>query len=888
MNWLSQFGRRVAMLFRQRQFDRDMDEEMRLHLELREKDHAANGFSAADARMNARKHFGNALALREASHDSWGWAWLEHFAQDLKFAFRMLRKSPAFSAIAILTLALGIGANTAIFSIVDAVFLRPLPFANAGRIYLVDRTGNRLGGSSISEAIFVAWQRQAGSVFEHLGLWQYTGSVKLSGVGEAQMISTSGASPDFFPALGVQPELGRNFSPADGRSGAPHVAILSDSFWRSQFGSDPGVLGRSVTLQGVAFTIVGVLPPHFVWPLLPSSAEVWMAVQVPLISNNPSNGGRLAIGLLKPGVSVAQAEAALTPALGDLRHQFPQMFTPEEKGHLELLHNFLTKGAGPAPLLLFGAVGLVLLIACANVANLMLARSAARQREMAVRTAIGATRGRIVRQLLTESVVLAICGGALGLLVCYAAFGLILSFVPADIPHIGAYRIDGIVLLFSFALSILTGIVFGLAPALGASRVNLNSSLKEATAQGGSGGTGRIRNLLASSELAVSLVLLIGAALTIQSLARLMWAPAGFDDSRVLTFNVALSGEKYGTAEKRSAFFRQATERLASSPGIEAAGITDTLPSLNTGSDMLFSLENEFNAPGATEAHDADIRVISPDYFRVLHVPLVRGRMFKESDNASNAPVVVINQAMAKAFWPGEDPLGHRIWIGKSMGPSGAEPAPRQIVGVVSDMRQDSLADPVYPAMYIPYEQTKYTDSEYFVLRTAREPLLSVPEVRDALRAIDPETPPTQISSMQAVVYSSVRDWRFHAILLGIFGALALLIAAVGVYGVISYSVAQRTHEIGVRMALGAQRSSILRLVIRQGLTFAAVGIAAGILAALGLTRLMVSLLYGVSATDPLTFAGVAVLLLIVAFAACYVPARRAMRIDPLVALRYE
>jgi len=875
------------MFFRREKFDREMDEEMRLHLELRERERSANGLPAEQAHTSARRNFGNALALREASHDSWGWAWIEHFAQDLKFAFRMLRKNPGFTTVAVLTLALGIGANTAIFSIVDAIFLRPLPFADAARIYLVDRTGNRLGGSSISEAIFVAWQREAGGIFDHLGLVQFVGSVKLTEDGEAQIISAAGASDEFFPALGVQPELGRNFSPQDGKPNAAHVAILSDSFWRSQFGANPNILGRRLTLQGLPFTIIGVLPREFVWPLMPSPPQVWLAVQVPLISKNPSNGGQLAVGLLKPGVSPAQAEAALTPALGDLRQEFPQMFSPHEKAHLDKLHEVITRGAGPVPLLLFGAVGLVLLIACANVANLMLARSAARQREMAVRAAIGASRRRIMSQLLTESVILAVFGGAVGLFVCYTVFDAILAFVPAEIPHIGAYNIDGIVLLFSFLLSFLTGIVFGFAPAMDASKVDLNSSFKEARAQNVPS-AGRIRNVLASGEVAISLILLIGAALTIQSLARLMWAPAGFDASNVLTFHVALSGERYGTAQKRSAFFKQAIERLAASPGIEVAGVTDTLPALRTGSDMLFSLENEFNAQGGLEAHDADIRVVSSDYFRVLQVPLVRGRMFEESDNASNVPVVVINQAMAKAFWDRQDPIGHRIWIGKSMGPSSAEPAPRQIVGIVSDMRQDSLADLPNPAMYVPYAQTKYTDSEYFVLRTERAPLLAVPQVQDALRPIDPETPLTQISSMQDVVYASVKDWRFHATLLGVFGGLALLISAVGVYGVISYSVTQRTHEIGVRMALGAQRHSILRLVIRQGLTLASIGIAVGVAAALGLTRLIVGLLYGVSAADPLTFVGVAMLLLVVAFAACYIPARRAMRVDPMIALRHE
>jgi putative ABC transport system permease protein len=884
----SEIGRRVAMLFRRRKFDREMDEEMRLHLELREKERAASGVSAEEAHATARKNFGNALALREASHDSWGWAWLEHLTQDLRFAFRMLRKSPGFTAVAVLTLALGIGANTAIFSIVDAVFLRPLPFPNANRVYVVDRTGNRIGGSSISSAIFAAWQRQAASVFDQFALFRLTGSAKLTGRGEPQLVPSADASTEFFPALGVQPALGRNFRPEEGRPGGSHAVILSDSFWRSHFGGDPDVVGRQMTLDGQPFTIVGILPPGFVWPIWSAETpQIWLALQVPLTSEDPSNGGRLAVGLLKRGVSPAQAEAALTPSLENLRQEFPKMFSRGEQAHLEPVRSFVNESAGTALLLLLGAVSMVLLIACANVANLMLARSATRQREMAIRSAIGANRVRIIRQLLTESVVLALIGGALGIIACYAVFGSVLSLIPADTPHIGAYKIDATVLVFTFVLSVITGIIFGLAPAIGASRVDLNRSLKEATAQTGAA-DGRIRSVLASAELAISLILVIGAALAIQSLTRLMRTPAGFDPSNVLTFQVSLSGESYGTAEKRSDFFRQAIERFSSLPGVEEVGITDTLPSLDEGSDVLFAMESEFGAQGGAHAHDADIRVISSGYFRTLRVPLLRGRLLTPADNASSAPVVVINQAMAKAFWLGQDPVGHRIWIGKPMGPASAEPAPRQIVGIVADMRQDSLAYPPAPSMYIPYEQTRYTDSEYFVLRTKHQPLLSVPDVRAALHGLDPEIPLTQISTMREVVSSSLKGWRFHATLLGIFGALALIIAAIGVYGVISYSIAQRTHEIGIRMALGAQRGDVLRLVIGQGMRLALAGIVIGVLAAIGLTRLMASLLYGVTPTDPVTFIGVAMVLAVVALLACYVPARRAMRVDPMVALRYE
>lgn len=873
------------MLLRRRRFDREMDEEMRLHLELREREQVESGLSAKEAHAATRKSFGNALALREASHDSWGWAWFEHLAQDLRFALRMLRKSPGFTAVAVLTLALGIGANTAIFSLVNAIFLRPLPFPNASHLYVVDRTGNRIGGSSISPAIFAGWQRQAAPIFEHLALYRSTGSVKMTGQGEAQFVPAAGASPEFFPALGVAPALGRNFRSEEGRPGGSHVAILSDGFWRNHFGGDPNVLGRSIILEGQPFTIVGVLPADFIWPIWSSDPGIWLAVQSPLTSSNPSNGGRWAIGLLKPGVSTAQAEAALTSTLEDLRHQFPKMFSAGERAHLEPLRTYVNRSAGTAPLLLLGAVSLVLLIACANVANLMLARSATRQREIAIRTAIGAKRTRIIRQLLTESVVLATFGGALGMIICYAVFGSIVSLVPADIPHIGAFKIDDVVFLFTFVLSAITGIVFGFVPAITSSRTDVNNSLKDAGA-GRSTRGGRIRSSLASGELAVSLVLLIGAALTIQSLARLEGAPAGFDPANVLTFRVALSGAQYGTAQKRAEFFRQAIDRLSSLPAIESTALTDTLPSLNQGSDLLFSMENEFSSQSA--GHDADIRIISPQYFHALHVPLVRGRFFTKADDFTSQPVVLINQAMARAFWPGQDPIGHRIWIGKPMGPSASDPAPREIVGVVADMRQDSLAYPPSPSMYVPYEQSPYTDSGYFLLRTKNAPLSSVADARAALKTLDPDIPLMQVSSMREVVSSSVKDWRFHATLFGIFAGLALIIVAIGVYGVISYSMAQRTHEIGVRMALGAQRSDVMRLVLGQGARLAFGGIAIGVVAALGLTRLMTSLLFGIAAADPLTFTGVAVLLLLVALLACYIPARRAMRVDPMVALRYE
>jgi len=892
MKWLSELRRRLAMLLRRTQFDRDMDEEMRLHIELREKELRErelreNGARPEQAYTEARKHFGNALALREASHDSWGWSWLEHLAQDLRFAFRMLAKSPGFTAVAVLTLALGIGANTAIFSIIDAIFLRPLPYPKAGQTYLVARTGNQYGGPSISPAIFAAWRKQQSSTFEHLALVGFMGDSTLMVSGEPVRVPSVGISWDFLAMTGIHPILGRDFRPEEGQIGGPNVVMLGDRLWRERFGADLNVVGRNLTSNGKSYTVVGVLPRGFTDPTFsPPYAQLWFPLQIPATSNNPSNGGLLCFGTLKHGVSVTQAEEALTPSLSELRREFPKMFMPNERAHLVPLREMLNQWAGTAVLLLFGAVGLVLLIACVNVANLLLARSATRQREIAVRSAIGASRSRIVRQLLTESVVLAVLGGLLGVAVCYASFQFVVTLVPANLPHVGTFEIDARVLFFAFALSVVTGIVFGLMPALGASRVDLTGSLKEST-RAGARGTGRLRRILAACEIAISLVLLVGAALALESFARLTVVQPGFDPRNVLTFGVSLPAEKYDTPAKRTAFFDRALSQLSAIPGVEQAATTDVLPLAGEG-DILFSIPGGTETAPSSQPLAANFRVISPDYFRSLRIPLIRGRELTPADNTSSAPVVVINQAMARKFWPGQDPIGQRIWVGKPMGPAMSEPAPRQIVGIVGDIRESALADASGQTIFIPYTQTKWNDSESFLVRVRAAPLISLPAVREALRNVDPAEPLTQIRTMDQVVSGSLKDWRFHATLLGIFGALALIIAAIGVYGVISYSIAQRMHEIGVRMALGAQRRDVLRLVLSQGASVALAGIVVGVLAALGSTRLMASLLYGVTPTDPVTFAAVALFLLIVALLACYIPARRAMRVDPMIALRYE
>ncbi|HEX2663433.1 MAG TPA: ABC transporter permease [Candidatus Acidoferrum sp.] len=874
--------------YRRQARDADLERELRDHLDLEADEQRAAGLSPEEAVYAAHRALGNTLMIEEDVRAVWGLQWLETIAQDVRYAFRMLRKAPGFTAIAALTLALGIGANTAIFSVVNAIYLSPLPYPNASKIYVVSRIGDPFGREFISPAIFAAWREQQAGAFEHLALLHWAGAATLTGFGDALQVPAMGISVDFLAMLGVHAALGRDFAPEEGAAGGPNVVMLGNSLWRMQFGANPNVVGRSITLDDKPYTIIGVLPPGFEDPSFSSPhAQLWFPVRIPATTTDVGNGGLLCLGMLKRGVSIAQAEASLTPSLSALRDKYPKMFMPGERAHLIPLRQLLNGWAGTAPLLLFGAVGLVLLIACANLASLTLARSATRQREIAVRTAMGAGRERIVRQLLTESALLAVLGGAIGVAACYASLRFIIALVPKDLMHVGAYQIDTAVLGFAFALSIVTGIVFGLVPALGTSRVDLNNALKESSAQSGAGRSGRMRSVLASGELAISLVLIVGAALALESFARLTGVNPGFDSSKVLTFSVQLTTARYALPASRSAFLDQALARLSALPGTEEAATSSILP-LTGGADILFSMVGGNGSVPPGEPLVANIRVVSPDYFHALRIPLVRGRVSTASDNAAGPPVVVIDETMAKKFWPGKDPVGQEIWIGKPMGPEHADPTPRQIIGVVGDVRESSLAENGGQTMFIPYAQTKFNNFASFIVRTRRAPMLSLPDARSTLRSLDANLPLLGPETMDSVVADSLSGWRFHAVLLGVFGALALLIAAIGVYGVISYSVAQRTHEIGVRMALGAQRGDVMRLVIGQGALLAGAGIVVGVGAAFGLTRLMASMLYGVKPTDPLTFSLVAILLTFSALLACYIPTRRAMRVDPMVALRYE
>lgn len=806
--------------------------------------------------------------------------------RDAGYAVRVMRANPGFTIIALVTLALGIGANTAIFSIVNAACLRPLPFPEPDRIYLAQRTGNRIGGVSISLPIYLEWQSKKG-LFDSLGVVLFTGSTTLTGAGEPVLVPSLAVTPGVFSALGVQPALGRGFREDDGSPGRARSVILSDSLWRSRFAADAGILGRTIAVNARSATVIGVMPKDFELPL-PSMSEtqIWYPYQPPASSQNPSNG-IWCIGRLSQKVNPAQAEAALTPALVALSSRFPNMIFPNERAHLVPMRRFINERAGTAPLLLLGAVGFLLLIACANVANLLLARATSRGREIGIRMALGACRTRIVRQLLTESILLALAGAAVGIGACRACFDLILALVPADLPHIGVIRIDAQVLAFTLALSLFTGIIFGLVPALVASKSDLQGALTEGTARAGTGrGLGRLRAALVVGEVALALVLLVGAGLLLQSLSRLLRVKPGFGSDHLLTFKVSLPRAIFNTPEKSLSFFENFTGQVTSLPGVQEVGSINGLP-LESQGDLLFSIEGRTDPE--TAKGDASIRVASTNYFAALRIPIERGRAFTAADRAGTEPVALINRGLARRYWPDNDPIGAFVWVGKPMGSSWAEPSPRRIVGVVGDIRDESLAAAAGPMIYEPIVQdNEGTNAVNFVVRTAQSPLSLEPAIRDLLRRALPQEPIGAMRSMDQVVSKSLTGERFYTILLGLFGSLGLLIITVGVYGVVSYFVVQHTHEIGVRMALGATPGRILRMVLLRGLGLTGAGIVVGMGAAYALTGLLRGMLYEVQPNDPVTLFGIAVILTSVALAASLVPARRAIRVDPAAALRQE
>jgi putative ABC transport system permease protein len=867
---------------RRDQFDRELEEEVRFHLEMKAEEYVATGMTPEEALRAARRQFGNETRMREMSRETWGFAMLDTLLQDVRFGARVLAKHKGFTAVAVLTLALGIGANTAIFSVVNAVLLRPLPYENSHELVQIWGTLPQLDTAPMSPANFLEWREQ-NQVFERIAA--YTGqNFNLSGVDEPERIRATRVSADLFELLRVRPTLGRTFLAEEDQYGSQRVVILSHALWQRRFGASPEVVGQTLTLNDQSYVVVGVMPPDFSFPR--TTTEMW----TPIAFSPGERGTRdtnyiSVIARLRPGVTLEQARSGMEALTRRQQEQYPESNTGVGAKVISYKEQ-VVGNTRPILLLLLGAVGFVLLIACANVANLLLVRAAARRREMAVRLALGASRLRVIRQLLTESVLLALAGGGSGLLLALWGLNVLAALQPGNIPRLAELSIDRGALLFTLAVSLLTGIVFGLAPALQASKPDLNDALKEGgkgTSEGGS--RQRLRSILIVSEIALSLVLLIGAGLMIKSFWRLLQVDPGFNPENTLTMVVSLPTSRYAEPGRQVAFFQQAIERVGNLPGVEAAGVTTDIP-LFGGSSTGFDVEGRPpHAPGQRPM--VEFRSVSPGYFRAMGIPLLRGRAFTEQDVGDAPGVVIINEALARRYFPGEDPVGKRLGFSR---PTDW----REVVGVARDTRNYGLDEEVKPEAYMPYTQSipdylaGSISGMILVARTASDPQSTVSAIKGEVRALDRNQPVYNIKTMEQYLAESIAQRRFNMLLLAVFAGVAVLLAAVGLYGVMSYMVSQRTHEIGLRMALGAQARDILGMAVRQGLVLIITGLGVGLAGALVLTRVMSGLLYGVGTTDPATFAAIVLLLAVVSLIACYIPARRATRIDPLIALKYE
>ena len=821
---------------------------------------------------------------------------METFLQSLRYGLRSMKNRPGFAAVAILTLALGIGANTAIFSVVNAVLLQPLSYPNPGRLVELELSSQQGNGDVTSIPKFNVWREQT-QVFDSVAAYDFSGpGINLTGGDRPEQLKGIHVSADYFRVFGAPMAIGRTFTADEDRPGGPAVAVISDGLWRSKFGGDPGIINRTIDLGGEPFVVIGVLGPTF---SSDPTSDIWLPLKPD--PNSIDQGHYLrATARLKPGITLAQAQAAMKLAAEEFKRKFPNssVMGPQNSFTAIPLRDSVIGDVRFGLLLLFGAVGFVLLIACSNVANLLLARATIRKREIAIRAALGAGRARIIWQLLTESLLLSLAGGLLGLGLGYLGVRALLSINPGDIPRIGeqgaAVTLDWRVLAFTLVASVLTGILFGLVPAFNASRSDLSITLRESGARTGSGlRHNKARSILVITEMALALVLLVGAALLIRTFGALRGVNPGFDARNVLTMQMSLAGARFEKTAGVEQLERDGRQRIEGLPGVSSAAITCCLP-LEGGFGLPFNIEGRAPTEGPYSG-GAGYLPASPGYFDVFRISLVKGRVFTDQDNGAAERVVVINEAMAKKYWPKNDALGARITIGKGVGPEFEEP-PRQIIGIVGDVRQSGLSQPSNPIMYVPIAQVNDGIMALnnriipmtWVVRTKLPPFSLSADIQRQLRESSGGLPVAHIRSMQQVVGESTARNDFYMTLLSIFAGVALVLASIGVYGLMAYSVQQRTQEIGVRMALGASPQQVRRMVVIQGMRLAIVGVILGAASALGLTRLMSSLLYGVKPWDPLTIVLVSVLLSGVTLLATYLPARRASRVDPMVALRYE
>src|SRR3954467_213528 len=793
---------------------------------------------------------------------------------DLRYTVRMLRKSPLFTLAVVLTVALAIGADTAIFSVVNAVMLRPLPYDQPDRLVWIAEKNDTLNLPTFAASVlnYLSWKEQS-RTFSAIGAFGFA-TFNLTGGEDPEQLTGGPVTPSLFPLLGIKPVLGRSFADSEDRPGSARVAMIGEGLWKRRFGGDPGIIGRHITLNGLDTTVIGIAPASLA---LLSNGDVWIPMTIDPGREIRMNHVILAVARLRPGVTLDQAQAEMTVVAGRVSEQYAEM---KEWGIrlVDFYHFFVNPQLQTALVVLLCAVGCVLLIAAANVANLLLARAASRQREIAVRTAIGASRGRLLRQLLIESLVLSSIGGAAGLLAALWGVDAINAVMPANLLPVPDVRIDATVLLFALVLTIATGLLFGIAPAWHAAKTDLNEVLKQVT-RSSSAARPRLRNSLAAAELALATILLIGAGLLSQSLLRLQHVSLGFEPDRLLTFQVSLPRTKY-PGEKSAAFYRTLLESLRATPGVRAAAASSGIP-FGNGAYTQTPIATSGPSPlPADSAIPTDWRVVTPGFFQTMNTPLLRGRDFTDADAPAGAPnLVIVSQTTAKRFWGDADPLG------RTLHRQGDLTRQYTVVGVVGDVRQAALSRET-PAIY--YPSIGLTAAMGIVVRTEAPPASLLPTVREKVHHLDPALPLSSVRTMEEWVSNNAAQPRLNAILLAVFAVVAMLIAAIGIYGVLAYSVNQRPREIGLRMALGAPRAQVLQLIVREGMTVGAIGIVAGIVAALALSRVLASLVFDVQVRDPLTYVAVAAVLALVALVACIIPARKASRVDPMVALRTE
>jgi putative ABC transport system permease protein len=886
----------LQAVLRRSRMESEMDAELRFHMETYAEDLVCGGMPRPEALRRARLEFGGIENAKEECREARGVHFVETLLQDLRFGARTMLRSPGFTLTAVLALALGIGANTAIFSVVNAVLLRPLSFDRPDRLMQVWHTPPQksfpgMPTFAVSPANFLDWREQSRS-FEGMSAYGF-GRYTLTGTGHPEAIRMVAATVGLFSILHAQPLLGRGFLPGEDEPGREHEVVLSYGFWHSYFAGNPDIVGKNIQLNGQAFTVIGVMRPEFDFPIFSdpdSRTQMWKplawSAQERAIRGDHNFG---VIARLKDGVTLRQANAELNAISNRLAQDYPD----DDKGWGAIavpLRDDLVGDVRPALLILLGAVALVLLIACANVANLMLARAISRRKEMAVRTALGATRRRLLQQAVSETLLLAFAGGALGLVFAHYSMILIVKFLAQFLPRSSEIALDGWVLAFTLGISLLTGITAGLLPALRMAKADLNQTLKQGLGRTSADtGGSRTRNVLVVAEVALSLMLLIGAGLLIRSLWVLHSVNPGFDPHGVVTMNVAVPTEKFTVPAQQIGYYGSVLERVRSLPGVQSAGLIDSLPLSDDGSHQPISIEGR-PAAAMADLPEVEVRLITPGYMNAMHIPLVNGRDIDDSDAAGRPGAVLISESMAKSFWPNENPVGKRLTL--YFFPE----LTRVVVGVVADVKLTAMNETQpQPTIYYALAQLSSARGEKWnsfgmnlAVRTSAAPLSVVPAITGSIREIDSEVPLLGIRTMDDSVSASLSPERFTMLLLGAFAGLALLLAVMGIYSVMSHAVSRRTNEIGIRVALGASRGDVLVLIVRHALLLALIGSVIGIVGALSLSRLMASQLYGVRPTDPLTFITVAALLMIVSLVASYIPARRAMRIDPMNALRYE